>query len=83
MFNHILILNIDDFDRCLSQLGNTYDKLKRMSYRHDEFIPNTPQNRKLVKMLQYLQFLTSYEYETQTQHSARHIEKNILLFVAE
>ena len=75
LFNHILILNIDDFDRCLAQLGNPYDKLKRMSYRHDEFIPDTPQNRKLVERLQYLQFLTSYEYETQTQHSAKHIEK--------
>ena len=77
LFNHICLLDADDFDRCFAELGDPYDKLKRTPYRHDEFIPDTPQNRKLVERLQHLQYLTSCEYEVQTQHGPKRTEKKI------
>lgn len=77
LFNHNWILDVDDFDRCFAELGDPYDKLKRTPYRHDEFIPDTPQNRELVDRLQYVQYLTSCEYETQTQHGPKRTEKKI------
>jgi hypothetical protein len=77
LFNHIGMLDTDDFDRYFAELGDPYDKLKRIRCRHDEFIPDTPQNRSLVERLQSLQYLTSYEYETQTQHGPKSAEKKI------
>ena len=77
LFHHIWLLDADDFDSCFAELGDPYDKLKRTPYRHDEFIQDTPQNRELVERLQYLQYLTSYEYETQTQHGPKRTEKKI------
>ena len=77
LFNHNWILDVDDFDRCFAELGDPYDKLKRTPYRHDEFIPDTPQNRELVDRLQYLQYLTSCEYETQTQHGPKRTVKKV------
>lgn len=77
LFKHIWMLDADDFDSYFSELGDPYDKLKRTPYRHDEFIPDTPQNRELVERLQYLQYLTSCEYETQTQHGPKRTEKKI------
>lgn len=77
LFHHIWSLDTDDFDSCFAELGNPYDKLKRTPYRHDEFIPDTPQNRELVERLQYLQYLTSYEYETQTQYGPKRTEKKV------
>lgn len=77
LFRHIWTLNADDFDCCFAELGDPYDKLKRTPYRHDEFIPDTPQNRELVERLQYLQYLTSCEYETQTQYGPKRTEKKI------
>ena len=60
-----------------AELGDPYDKLKRTPYRHDEFIPDTPQNRELAERLQYLQYLTSCEYEIQTQHGPKRTEKKV------
>ena len=77
LFRHIWLLDADDFDSCFAELGDPYDKLKRTPYRHDEFIPDTPQNRELVERLQYLQYLTSCEYEIQTQHGPKRTEKKI------
>lgn len=77
LFEHIGILDADDFDRYFVELGDPYDKLKRTPSRHDEFLPDTPQNRKLVERLQDIQYLTSYEYEIQTQHSTKRTEKKI------
>lgn len=71
LFHHIWLLDADDYDSCFAELGDPYDKLKRTPYRHDEFIPDTPQNRELVERLQYLQYLTSCEYEIQTQHGPK------------
>lgn len=77
LFKHIERLEADDFDHYFVELGYPYEKLKRTPYRHDEFIPDTPQNRKLVGRLQYLQYLTSCEYEMQTQHGPKHTEKKV------
>ena len=77
LFNHNWILEADDFDRCFAELGDPYDKLKRTPYRHDEFIPDTPENRELVDRLQYVQYLTSCEYESQTQHGPKRTEKKV------
>lgn len=77
LFHHIWLLDADDFDSCFAELGDPYDKLKRTPYRHDEFIPDTPQNRGLVERLQYLQYLTSCEYEIQTQHGPKRTEKKV------
>lgn len=77
LFKHIWMLDAGDFDGCFAELGDPYDKLKRTPYRHDEFIPDTPQNRELVERLQYLQYLTSCEYEIQTQHGPKRTEKKV------
>lgn len=77
LFKHIWKLDVDDFDCCFAELGYPYNKLKRTPYRHDEFIPDTPQNRELVERLQYLQYLTSCEYEIQTQHGPKRTEKKV------
>lgn len=77
LFHHIWLLAADDFDSCFAELGDPYDKLKRTPYRHDEFIPDTPQHRELVERLQYLQYLTSCEYEIQTQHGPKRTEKKV------
>ena len=77
LFHHIWLIDADDYDSCFAELGDPYDKLKRTPYRHDEFIPDTPQNRELVERLQYLQYLTSYEYEIQTQHGPKRTENKV------
>ena len=77
LFHHIWLLDADDYDSCFAELGDPYDKLKRTPYRHDEFIPDTPHNRELVDRLQSLQFLTSYEYETQTQNGSKRADNTI------
>lgn len=77
MLNNIGILEAKDFDQYFADLGDPYAKLKRTPYRHDEFIPDTPQNRELVGRLQYVHYLTSCEYETQTQYGAKRTEKKI------
>ena len=77
LFKHMRILDADDFERYFADLGNPYDRLQRTPYRHDEFIPDTPRNRELVERLRYLQYLTSYEYETQIQHGSKRTEKQI------
>ena len=74
LFHHIWLLDADDFDSCFAELGDPYDKLKRTPYRHDEFIPDTPQNRELAERLRYLQYLTSCEYEIQIQHGPKRAE---------
>lgn len=77
LFHHIWLLDADDFCSCFVELGEPYDKLKRTPYRHDEFIPDTPQNRELVERLQHLQYLTSYEYEIRTEYDQKRTEKKI------
>ena len=77
LFHHIWLLDADDYDCCFAELGDPYDKLKRTPYRHDEFIPDTPQNRELADRLQYLQYLTSCEFEIQTQHGPKRTEKKV------
>ena len=77
LFNYIWMLDIDDFDRCFADLEDPYARLKRTPYRHDEFIPDTPQNQELVKRLLYLQYLTSCEYETRILLDSKRTEKKI------
>lgn len=77
LHKHISMLEVDDFDRYFADLGAPYDKLKRKPYRHDEFIPDTVENRELVGRLQYLQYLTSWEYETQIVYGPKRTEKKV------
>ena len=65
---NISIFTVYDIEEYLIELGPPYHKLKRTAVRHDEFIPDTPENRLLVDRLVHLQYLTSREYETQTQY---------------
>ena len=68
---HISIFNVHEIEQHLIELGPPYHKLKRTAYRHDEFIPDTPENRLLVKRLEHIQYLTSSEYEIQTQNGPK------------
>lgn len=63
MVQHLDVLGKDDFEKYLIELGNPYQKLKRSASRHEEFIPDTQDNRSLVGRLTQVQYLTSYEFE--------------------
>ncbi len=65
MVQHLDVLGKDDFEEYLIELGNPYQKLKRSASRHEEFIPDTQDNRALVDRLTRVQYLTSYEFEKQ------------------
>ncbi len=71
MVQHLDVLNRDDFEEYLIELGKPYQKLKRSASRHEEFIPDTPNNRSLVNRLKRVQYLTSYEFEKQPVLDAR------------
>lgn len=71
LFRHLNLLGLADFEKYLVMLEEPYKSLERRSYRHEEFIPDNAENRKLVDRLQFLQYLTSAEFESQTQFNPK------------
>ena len=71
LFRHLNVLGLVDFEKYLVTLEEPYKNLERRSYRHEEFIPDNAENRKLVDRLQFLQYLTSAEFENQTQFNPK------------
>ncbi|MBR2937421.1 MAG: hypothetical protein IKB80_02870 [Oscillospiraceae bacterium] len=71
LFRHLDILELGDFEKYLVVLEEPFVNLERRTYRHEEFIPDNEENRNLVDRLQLLQYLTSAEFETQTQYDPK------------
>lgn len=77
LFKHLEILSCEDMEKAFQEIGNPYDKLIRKSGRHDEFLPNTPENNVLVKRLEVIQLITSYDIETQQVFSGQDKNRRI------
>lgn len=71
LFKHLEILSCEDMEKIFQEIGYPYDRLIRKSSRHDEFLPNTPENTALVKRLEVIQLITSYDVETQQVFSGQ------------
>lgn len=71
LFQHLDVLDLDDFEKYLVALEEPFKNLERRIYRHEEFLPDNEENRNLVDRLQLLQYLTSAEFETQTQYNPK------------
>lgn len=61
MFIHLDILNANDFEKCFAELGAPYQDLKDRSRRHNETLPESEEHKRLVKRLQQVNYITSYE----------------------
>ena len=78
MFIHLDLLKADDFEKCFAELGTPYQDLKERSRRHNVTIPESDEHIKLVKRLQQVNYITSYEcngsvleYDEQTKKVVR------------
>lgn len=77
LFRHLGVLELEDFEKYLLVLEEPYARLDRKTYRHEELIPDNKENRDLANRLQQIQYLTSFEYETQTCYNPKREEHMI------
>ena len=61
MFIHLELLKADDFEKCFAELGTPYQDLKDRSRRHNVPIPESDEHKELVKRLQQVNYITSFE----------------------
>ena len=54
-------MKADDFEKCFDELGAPYQVLKDRSRRHNETLPESEEHKSLVKRLQQVNYITSYE----------------------
>ena len=62
MIAYLDLLKADDFEKCFAELGAPYRDLKDRSRRHNVTIPESEEHKELVKRLQQVNYITSYEY---------------------
>lgn len=55
------ILNNDEISKCFMELGDDYKKFSDRSSRHDEKLFDNEYNRRLVKHLKKVSYITSYD----------------------
>lgn len=71
MFQNLAVLTRDDFDKYLAELNEPYCMLIRCSGRHEEILPNSPENQALAERLRAVDYLTSYELQTQVSRNSK------------
>lgn len=59
--DHMDILKAADFEECFASLGADYQGLTDRSRRHNVGIPDSEEHRKLVKRLQQVDYITSFD----------------------
>ena len=63
LFNHLDILDVNDFEMYLPKLNKPYCNLYRNKYRHDVLLDNNEDNLRLAERLVKINYLTSYTIE--------------------
>lgn len=61
MIEHLSLLNAADLEMCFSALGEPYQEFTDRSRRHNVTLPDSEEHRALVKRLQEVDYITSYD----------------------
>lgn len=61
MIEHLSLLNAADLEMCFSALGEPYQEFTDRSRRHNVTLPDSEEHRTLVKRLQKVDYITSYD----------------------
>lgn len=61
MIDHLSLLNAANLEMCFSALGEPYQGFTDRSRRHNVTLPDSEEYRTLVKRLQEVDYITSYD----------------------